>query len=165
MFCNIIITKTKFASDLILKNTNLHSMYIPDPIRYTKIEPKKNINSDLRLLWFGTSANHDSIPIALNSINKINVDVQIDIVTKIENDLIVSIRPIKLFDKIKLYNFSEKTLVSKANEADIIFIPYLTDQARLVKSSNRIIDSINFGRFVVMSDVSQFKEFSKYTFQ
>jgi hypothetical protein len=106
LFCNIIITKTKFASDLILKNTNLHSMYIPDPIRYTKIEPKKNINSDLRLLWFGTSANHDSIPIALNSINKINVDVQIDIVTKIENDLIVSIRPIKLFDKIFLKKLS-----------------------------------------------------------
>ena len=53
----------------------------------------------------------------------------------------------------------------EAIPSDLIIIPYLDDNRRLVKSSNRIIDSINFGRFTIISNSKQFQEFSDYTYQ
>ena len=49
-------------------------------------------------------------------------------------------------------------------KSDIVILPYTKDQERLVKSSNRIIDSLNLGRFVILSNVEQFKEFKHYTY-
>ena len=48
--------------------------------------------------------------------------------------------------------------------SDVVIIPYLDDLQRKVKSSNRIIDAINLGKFVVMSDAHQFKEFKEFCY-
>ena len=49
-------------------------------------------------------------------------------------------------------------------KSDVVIIPLLDDAWRKVKSSNRIIDAINLGRFVVMSDVNQFNEFNEFCY-
>ena len=50
-------------------------------------------------------------------------------------------------------------------KSDVVIIPYIDDQIRYVKSSNRIVDSLNMGRFVIMSKVEQFSEFSNFCYQ
>ena len=47
---------------------------------------------------------------------------------------------------------------------DIVIIPYPNDHKRLVKSYNRITDSINLGRFAIISDLDHLREFSNFCF-
>jgi len=47
---------------------------------------------------------------------------------------------------------------------DIVIIPYLNDHKRLVKSYNRITDSINLGRFTIISDQDHLREFNNFCF-
>ena len=49
-------------------------------------------------------------------------------------------------------------------KTDIVIIPYINDHKRLVKSYNRIIDSINLGRFTIVSNVSIAKKFEKFCY-
>ena len=44
-----------------------------------------------------------------------------------------------------------------ATNSSIIIIPLINDHLRLVKSSNRIVDALNFGRFVIKSAQISFR--------
>ena len=57
-------------------------------------------------------------------------------------------------------NSSNKNIV----QSEVVILPYPNDKTRLVKSSNRIVDSLNLGRFTILSNVSQFSEFENYTY-
>ena len=49
-------------------------------------------------------------------------------------------------------------------KTDIVIIPYINDVLRLVKSPNRITDSLDLGKFVIMSKADQFNEFKNYCY-
>ena len=76
-------------------------------------------------------------------------------------------------DYIELYNIKNLNIVIKNwNEnayldiikSEIVILPYPNDKQRFVKSSNRIIESLNLGRFTILSSVPQFEEFKNFVY-
>ena len=160
-----IVVKTDSAKAIVFKNTGFKPRVIPDPIRFTTVKPLSNIRYPLELSWFGMFTNHDTIKPALDKINQLNVSVKLTIITnKLENIKKIlsenNYTNIQLFFVKWVFGIEQKEVI----KSDIVILPYPDDVARKVKSSNRIIDSLNLGRCVLMSDVNQFNEFRDFCY-
>ena len=160
---NLIIVKTKAASIVLKENTNLKSSIIPDMVRFKMAPPSTKIDSPINLIWFGMHSNHDSLFQELQNINNLGFKVNLKVVTNFSNEfkslLVINYKNIK-FKIIEWQTDFYKEIIS----SNVVIIPYPKDKERLVKSSNRIIDSINLGKFVILSDVKQFIEFKEFSY-
>ena len=159
----VVVSKTKAAAELIFQNTNIVSKVIPDCIRYKTINPVHDFQYPFETCWFGNYTNHKTIPKGLEEINNSNEKVNLQIITnKIEK-----IEPItKNLNEniaIQFVNWS-MNIHQNVNESDIVIIPLFNNNNSYVKSSNRIVDSLNMGRFVIINDNHQYSEFRDYCF-
>ena len=161
---DVIIVKTESASKVLYENTKLESQVIPDMTRFNSHNVYSKINYPFNVMWFGMHTNHDTLLDELIKINKTKLKINLRIVTNFCDEIKYEINKLDYnnitFEYIEWHPKVDKEIVS----SDIVILPYPDDKERLVKSSNRIIDSINLGRFVLLSDVSQFIEFRDYTF-
>ncbi len=159
-----IVVKSIDAGKVIKMNTGLNYNVIEDCLRYNKLEIKK-INNKLNLLWFGTSSNHDTLFRGLREIEFHKINSNINVVTNLSSEIFQNLKLEKFkYLKIKLIPFSEKNLLNAATNSSIIIIPLINDHLRLVKSSNRIVDALNFGRFVIKSHTNCHLDLDKYCY-
>ena len=161
---DIIITKTDYASDEIYKNINIKSIVIPDPVRFNNYKVFNKVTKTVNACWFGMHTNHDTIINELSNLDQIDLNINLSIISNSfeEIDRFIKKKNFKNI-KIKLINWhsrSDKDIVT----SDVVLLPYPDDDKRLVKSSNRIIESLNLGRFTILSNVNQFLEFKNFTY-
>lgn len=163
---NKIVVKTSAAAEIIKKNTGIVSNIISDCIRFNSLKPIQKINYPFKIAWFGMHTNHDTIRLAFNEIKLTDKMCDINIITNNLNQLENSLSEYKDIPNInyKLTQWS-KDLSNIIEDCDIIIIPYINDHIRYVKSYNRILDSLNMGRFIIMSKAKQFDRFKKFCYQ
>ena len=161
---DFIISKTIMASNIIFKNTNIRSVVIPDPVRFNSFKIFGKFNKPLKACWFGMHTNHDTIINELVSLNSLDHKISLSIISNSFEKIDAFIKD-KNFNnlKIKLINWNKRSDLEIVN-SDVVLLPYPKDEKRLVKSSNRIIESLNLGRFTILSDVDQFSEFKDFTY-
>ena len=161
-----IVVKTPAAAEIIKKNISLESEVISDCIRFDRLEPVQKINYPFKIAWFGMHTNHDTINLAFNEIELINKVCNIDIIT---NNIDQLEKNLSKYKDVKHINYKltqwNKELSKTIESYDIIMIPYIDDHIRYVKSYNRILDSLNMGRFIIMSKAKQFNQFKNFCYQ
>ena len=160
---NHIIAKTKKAIDTIYEHTKIKGRVIPDCLRYKTLTTIETFSNPYKLCWFGNFTNHPSLLKGIDEISKPLKKIELKIITNKLNDLKNSL--IEIDQKLSL-EFIEWTLSMHENikKSEIIIIPLINDKKSLVKSSNRIIDSLNMGKFVIINDNDQFSEFRDYCY-
>ena len=158
------IVKTKAAADVIYKNIGFETSIIPDCLWFSSRKPIEKFRHPYEVSWFGMNTNHTTLNDILPSLENLKLKLNLKIITnKFEN-----------FKKIienNNYSYINCEFINWTPEfdldllkTDIIILPYSSDNIRLVKSANRIVDSINLGRFVIMSETQQFREFEPYCY-
>ena len=161
---DFIAVHTKACAEVLYQNTKLKSFVIPDTLRFESHNIISRISYPFEVCWFGMNSNHDSLINELKNIDAINLKVNLRIITIFIDELKLKIQALKLtninIQYVEWYKDANKEIV----KSDIVILPYPNDKERLVKSSNRIIDSLNLGRFVIMSYAKQFEEFKDYTY-
>ncbi len=163
-YSNNIIAKTKSAANIIYKHTGFRAKIISDCVRFESQMPINKINYPFKISWFGMDTNYDTLEFGIREILEYNFEAKIKIITN-KSDKIRS----KL-SNLNLKNISlefikwSKSMDKEVVTTDIVIIPYLNDHKRLVKSYNRITDSINLGRFAIISDLNHLREFNNFCF-
>jgi len=160
---DLIVVKTHAASEVLKKNTNFNSIVIPDMTRFKAAPVSWKIDTPPRLIWFGMQSNHDSLIQQLAAIDNLKFKTKLKIVTNYSNELKLILNNKYKKIEIEIIEWHPNFNIEISN-SNIVIIPYPNDKERLVKSSNRIIDSMNLGRFVVLSDVKQFSEFRNFSY-
>ena len=163
-YSNNIIVKTKSAADMIYEHTGFRAKIISDCVRFESQMPINKINYPFKISWFGMDTNHDTLEFGIREILEYNFEANIKIITnkldKIRSVLSnINLKNISL-EFIKWNESMDKEVIT----TDIVIIPYPNDHKRLVKSYNRITDSINLGRFTIISDLDHLREFSNFCF-
>ena len=163
-YSNNIIAKTKSAANIIYKHTGFRAKIISDCVRFESQMPINKINYPFKISWFGMDTNHDTLEFGIREILEYNFEAKIKIITnksdKIRSKLSnLNLKNISL-EFIKWNELMDKEVIT----TDIVIIPYLNDHKRLVKSYNRITDSINLGRFAIISDLNHLREFNNFCF-
>tara|TARA_B100001769_G_scaffold265766_1_gene251351 strand:- start:123 stop:1091 length:969 start_codon:yes stop_codon:yes gene_type:complete len=160
-----IVVKSLEAGITIKKNTGFSFNVIGDCLRYNSFEISTTYIKDPKLLWFGSSSNHDTLLMGLNEIEKLKIVSKIFIVTNISQKLIDKLKSnYYKYIKLSLISFSEINLINVAKASSIIIMPLIEDHIRFVKSSNRILDSLNFGKFVIKSKTTYHTELDEYCY-
>ena len=161
---DVSVVKTFEAANVLKDNLGISSQIIPDYLRFDKTTGDLHFKDPIKVSWFGMFANFDTLLFGINQIVESNIACELRIITF---PLRVLAKDIATIDKtkisIKLVEWTE-AMDKDVIKSDVVIIPLLDDPQRKVKSSNRIIDAINLGRFVVMSDVTQFKEFKEFCY-
>ena len=159
-----IVVKTKSAADIIYKHTGFRAKIIPDCVRFEPHMPINKISYPFTISWFGMDTNHDTLEFGIREILEYDFVANIKIITnkldKIRSKLSnLNLKNISL-EFIKWNELMDKEVIT----TDIVIIPYLNDHKRLVKSYNRITDSINLGRFTIISDLNHLRKFNNFCF-
>jgi len=160
-----IVVKSVDAGSIIKKNTGFNYSVIEDCLRYKKINITNHKEKIINLLWFGTSSNHDTLYKGLREIELSRIKSNINVVTNFSHQLLQNLKLQKFkYLKIQLIPFSENNLINAAINSSIIIIPLLNDHIRFVKSSNRISDALNFGKFVIKSKTTYHLDLDKFCY-
>ena len=161
---DVIVVKTKKAASVLYDNIGFKAKIVQDPIRFPTSKPLSKIRYPLEVSWFGMHTNHDTLKATLDEMINLNQDVNLKIITNHLDDIKKMLSKTD-YKTIKI-NFIEWTfsMYEEVINTDIVILPYPNDKTRDVKSSNRIVDSLNLGRCVVISDAKQFEEFRNYCF-
>ena len=159
----VVVTKTDSAAMIICQNTGILPKVIPDCIRYKTLKATNSFGYPFNISWFGNYTNHKTIIKAVKEITLCKNHVKLKIITN-------KIEKIKFLLKNVINNISitylewSVDLHKNIENSDIVIIPLFENNKSRVKSSNRIIDSLNMGKFVIINDNDQFKEFKDYCF-
>ena len=160
---NVVVAKTKQAINIIYKNTQIRGVVIPDCLRYKTLQINQIFCDPYNLCWFGTHTNHASLIKAIEDLSKTTLKINLKIIT---NKIELLKNSLLKIDKNITLEFIEWTLLmhEEVVESEIIIIPLINNKKSNVKSSNRIIDSLNMGKFVIINDNEQFQEFKDFCY-
>jgi len=161
---DVNVVKTSEAANVLKDNLGISSQIIPDYLRFDKAIGDLHFKDPIRVSWFGMHTNFDTLLFGINQIVESNIACELSVICSQFRFLQKNLTTIdKTKISIKLIEWTE-AMDKEIVKSDVVIIPLLDDPQRKVKSSNRIIDAINLGKFVVMSDVNQFKEFKEFCY-
>ena len=127
----------------------------------------------LRLMWFGHQSNLDTVPplllqLALWQAGDARAPRRIDfhVVTRLIPQLEAMLRPIeqRMGGRFGL-TFTEWTTAATWDAlaaCDAVVIPSLDNRTKLVKSPNRVVESLRAGRFVVAHPLPAYRDFARH---
>ena len=161
---DVVIVKTNSAALELNNYFKIKAKIISDPIRFKKNKIFRIDNKKLNLCWFGTRNNHDTIINELKNLEKIKLQINITIISNFIDLLKKELTPLNIVNLNIVFKYWHENADLDIVKSEIVILPYPNDKKRFVKSSNRIIDSLNLGRFTILSPVPQFKEFKNFVY-
>lgn len=164
-----VIANTPQMAEVISHYTGKAAAVISDPYEGVRgLSHFSPLSSHLRLLWFGHPVNFDSLQAMLPQVLPLarQVPLELHIVTASQ----MGIEPACLqFNqqygqqfRLRFSPWSLATTWQALQETDIVVIPTVVDNRKLVKSPNRLIESLWAGRFVVAQPLPAYQEFAAW---
>lgn len=165
---DVITVSTPTMAEVVTRYTGRSSIVISDPVEGVRRWPTLQPKDKLKLLWFGHKSNvktltdfapeliplSNEFPIELNIVTAGLGSIEEDLANwkpKIGENFDVRYSPWALDDMPRFFD-----------ECDIVIIPSAEVDAKLVKSPNRMFESIWAGKFTVAHKVPAYLEFAKY---
>lgn len=139
-----VVVPTELMKDRVKEETGIEAVIISDPCEFPEM-PIKDI-SEPRVLWFGTFPN-------MFTLKDINLDYPLEVVC--------SRRAYKACKEIgaKFTEWSIDNLKEAFDRNNIVIIPSV-NKRRLVKSPNRVLESIRSGLSVVAAPIPAYQQFA-----
>ena len=108
--------------------------------------------------------NHDTLEFGIREILEYDFHIKLKIITNKLDKIKMRLENLNLKNIALEFIEWNESMDKEVVTTDIVIIPYLNDHVRLVKSYNRITDSINLGRFTIISDLDHLREFNNFCF-
>lgn len=147
-----VTASTEAMADIIKEETGCEAVVIPDPYEYPEREPHKpepNEAGQLKLLWYGHPSN-------LDSLIKRWGDIKGELV------LIVTGEEAERALKIPFTVWSPEAMQASFDKADCVFIPSIDTPRKAVKSTNRMVEAIRQGKFVIANPLPSYECFKDW---
>jgi hypothetical protein len=135
-----------------------------EAIEYPRGAAQFKPSEPLKLLWYGHTANHDTLQAGISALAHAKVG-PIDLM------VISNAPPGGMNGDLKAYGIRaavEPWSITAQYEAliwcDCVFVPSLDTQDKLVKGHNRVVEAINAGRVAITHPLPQYRELADYSF-
>lgn len=166
-----IVVNTMQMAKIVAKYTNRQATVITDPYEGQRntpcFAPKNNV---LQLLWFGHAGNLDSLQAMIPQLLPLSQQIQLKLhlITSADQGIASACTAFNQQHgqqfKLRFSEWSLKTLSQGLKQADIVLIPTLAKDTKLIKSHNRLVEALWAGRFVVAQPIPSYQEFAQWAY-
>ena len=159
-------------ADGFLKEMNITATVIGDPIEYNRVEPRFTPQGPIKLFWYGFSRNVQALNIFLKYLfveierypDLFRVRMAKDRMEGDEN--VVKTLNAKFDNKFHLeLNFwTKQVMLDGFGWTDFVVLPSMRDKFFATKSTNRLVETIQNGRFALAHPVPSYLELKDFCF-
>lgn len=146
---DVVIATTPEMASVIKQFTGRDARVIPDGYEFDEKEPCFEPGERLSVLWFGHPSNLGGLYDCLDDLQ----GCALKVCTK---------PGILSQEKFDVVPYSEAELLKCFRWCDVVIIPSRLGEKDLVKSHNRLVESIRSGKFVIASPLPSYKEYSDW---
>jgi hypothetical protein len=164
-----ITVSTPTMANAVALHTGKSSEVLEDPFEAPLGKPSFAPSADrVRLLWFGHPTNFDTLSALLPEVLRFSYEqpVHLHVVSQDQGNIAIGLdrwsqshRPNVI---TQFSTWSASTTWEAMDHADVVVIPSLPSEAKLVKSPNRIVESIRRGKFVAAFPLPSYLPFAEY---
>jgi hypothetical protein len=163
-----VIASTPEMAKVIQQHTGRTATVISDPYEAPWTEVRFAPQSPVRLAWYGHPANFDTLAELAKEMPDFASRhlVDLSVVTSPSPSIAAFLRqweqqlPGRL--RTRFIPWTAEATWQTLREADAVVIPSLADSGKLVKSPNRLIESLRMGRFVAAYPLPAYQQFAEY---
>ncbi len=163
---DMVTTATPQLATIVNQHTSACIEIIPDPIEGISYHPEFSPSVPLKLLWFGQPTNFDTLDQLLREISVSTMPISLDLHVI---SLDVNKNMGEIFDqynaaqkgKINVHfsNWSIDSVWEALKNTDLVVIPSNDNESKLLKSNNRLTESLYAGKMVVAYPLPSYLEF------
>lgn len=163
-----IVVNTPLMAEIVKHHTNKAATIIPDPYEGQQYPPYFQPNpKQLNLLWFGSHTNLDSLQAMIPTLVPLSqkIPLKLHIITSPNMGMEQACQQFNEQSECFQLQFSAwslETTQRAIQQADIVTIPSMPNERKIVKSPNRLIESLWAGRFVVAHPLPSYQEFAQW---
>lgn len=165
---DLITVNTPLMADIVKQYVDKSTIIIPDPYEGNKGRPHfKPAKDKLNLLWFGSHTNLDSLQAMIPTLAPLSqqISLRLHIVTAANMGVEQACQQFNTQSprfKLQFTAWSLEATQKAITRADVVVIPSLANTKKVVKSPNRVVESLWAGRFVVAHPLPSYQEFSQW---
>lgn len=160
--CDLIAVPTQKMKELVEYYTNKKTFIVTDPYERGRRQPSFSPSDVLKIFFFGCVDNFSTVPWQdiVNGLASINLKFKIDAIINYQSMYDVN----ESFFQTHEWSFDKQTKL--LDECDLVFLPFKNNSKNIAtKSPNRIVESINRGKFVVTNwGVDSYNDFKDFIF-
>ena len=163
-----VVASTPMMARVIAERTGCHAEVIGDPFEAPPGEPRFQPAERVRLLWFGHPTNFDTLFAMMPSLVEFSRErsAELHVVSTNMSNILGALAQVSRKHEPRLSThftaWSPDATWQALHACDAVLIPSLPGDSKLVKSPNRIIESIRRGRFVSAFPLPSYQPFANY---
>jgi hypothetical protein len=161
-----ITASTPMMARVIAQRAGREATVIGDPFEAPYGEPRFQPAQRVRLLWFGHPSNFDTLAAMMPRLIEFTQERPVELHVVSENFANITAALAQVSHKhgphllTRFTPWSQDATWHALAECDAVLIPSLPTEAKLVKSPNRLVESIRCGRFVAAFPLPSYQPFS-----
>lgn len=147
-----ITVPTEVIRDTVREHLDRDAWVVEDPYEYPEAPPRFSPQDVPNLLWFGHANNLRALMGVWPSLEGCRVGIVTDAAVVKRAGV-----------NIPVIDWSHENMIAAFNAADMVILPVdLHKPRKLGKSTNRMVESIRQGRFVVASPLPAYQQFAEW---
>jgi len=164
---DLVIVQTRYIAAAVEQHFGKVPAIIEEPFEGPRGKPRFKPRKKLKFVWYGHSANLDTLSEGLRQLQSLKHLFKLTIVTN-NVDLGVeyfnaATKPDYLIER-NITSFSLETQWREISGADIVLIPSFNRVDKQVKGHNRLVQSIQSGRLAITYPSPQYQELADYCY-
>jgi len=161
-----VVVQTAPMADEVMRQFGKRCAIIEEAIEYPRELPSFAPAKPLKLLWFGHSANHDTLATGIVALAGAGFGpITFMIVSNTMPEFMNGGFPSQPKDmSFEVAPWSIMAQYSALVWCDMVFVPSSDTPDKRVKGHNRVVEAINAGRIAITYPLPQYQELSAYSF-
>ena len=161
-----VVAQTTSMAEEVTRQFGKRCAIIEEAIEYPREQPSFAPGRPLKLLWYGHSANHDTLAAGIAALAGGGLGpITFMIVSNMMPEFMNGGFPTQPKDMgFEVVPWSIMAQYSALAWCDMVFIPSSDMPDKRVKGHNRLVEAINAGRIAITYPLPQYRELSAYSF-
>jgi hypothetical protein len=161
-----MVVQTTSMADEVMRQFGRRCAIIEEAIEYPREQPSFAPGRTLKILWYGHSANHDTLAAGIAALAGAGLGpITFMIVSNTMPEFMDGGFPTQPKDMgFEVVPWSILAQYSALAWCDMVFIPSSDTPDKRVKGHNRVVEAINAGRIAITYPLPQYRELSAYSF-
>lgn len=160
--CNLITVPSEKMREVVEKNSYKNTFITLDPYERVRRNPSFSPSDKIKILFFGCVDNFSTIPWGelVSSLSQRNINFKIDAIINYQHQYNIC------NDFFQTHEWSFDMHTELMNQCDLVLLPFKDNIKNIsTKSPNRVVESINAGKFVITNrGVDSYNIFKDYIF-